>query len=77
LARSCRRAPLDTTPANKAEAIVASEEEIIGDVEIAGAGIFGPDAEADVFKAAVFSGEPDCAEDFFLAGENSDIGVFK
>ena len=64
-------------PADEAEAIVAAEEQIVGDVEIAGAGVLGPDACAHVFEAAILHRESDGAQHFFLAGEDRDVGVAK
>lgn len=68
-------APAGAGPAEEAEAVVAAEEEVVGDVEIGGAGVFGPDAETDVFEAAVFDGEVGGAGEFLFAGKDGDVGV--
>src|SRR5207244_2620273 len=48
---------------------------IVGDVEIARTRVLGPDAKTDIFKAAVLDRKTDRSEDFFLAGEDGDVGV--
>ena len=53
--------PQRAGPADQAEAIVAAEEEVVGDVEVARAGVLGPDAEADVLEAAVLDRQADRA----------------
>ena len=40
-------------PADQPEAIVAAEEQVVGDVEVARARVLGPDAEADLLEPAV------------------------
>ena len=35
----------------------------------------GPDTRTHIFEPAILNREADCAEDFFLTGENRDIGV--
>src|SRR3954452_1555243 len=51
-------------PTDEAHLILAAKEQIIGDYKIAGIGVFGPDAHADIFKAAVAHGEANCSHNF-------------
>jgi len=69
------RFALAAAPADEAEAVIAADEQVVGDVEIVRPGELGPDAEADVFKAAVLDGEADGAGYLFLPGEDRNVGV--
>ena len=68
-------ARVDLIPTDDTHLVFAAEEEIVGDEEVAGAGVFRPDADADVFEAAVADGKGDCAHHFFFSGEECNIGV--
>ena len=43
--------------------------------KVARIGVLGPDADADVFETAVAHREGDRAHHFFLAGEESNLGI--
>ena len=62
-------------PTDEAHLVFAAEEEIVGDEEVAGIGVFGPHAGADVLEAAVADREGDRAHHFLLAGEEGNLGV--
>src|SRR4030095_2979582 len=67
--------PEGTRPADESEAVVAAQEEIIGNVKLARAGIFGADAEANILKPAVLDGQPDRSQDLLLSGKDGNVGV--
>jgi hypothetical protein len=62
-------------PADHAEAIVAAEKEIVGDIEVARSGVFGPNAKPDVFEAAILDGESGGSENLFFSCKYGDVSV--
>src|SRR5215467_7819761 len=55
--------------------IVAANEIVVGDVEVARAGIVREDADIDVFKPAVLHRKPLGAHDELRAGPDADIRI--
>ena len=70
-----RRALAGLIPADETHLILAAKEQIVGDEEVARIGVFGPDACADVFEAAIAHREADRAHHFLIAGKDSNFGV--
>src|SRR5262249_18370229 len=75
--RVAARLALGAAPSEQAKAVVATQEEIVGDVESARARILCPHSKTDVLEATILHREADRAENFFLAGENSNVRVSK
>src|SRR5205823_3714791 len=67
--------PERAVPSDEALRVVAAEEIIVGDVEVARAREVGEDAESDVLEAASLDGKPLRAGDEQRAGPDGDVGV--
>ena len=70
--------PVSAGPPDEQVALFeAPDEDVVGDVEVARSGIFGPDTEPDILEAAVLDRQSDRPQYVLEAGEDGDVGVAK
>ena len=69
--------PHRTGPADHPKTILAAKDQIIGNVEIAGPGIFSPNSKAHALKSTILHCQTNSTHHFFLTGKNSHVGVAK
>ena len=68
-------APSRSGPANKAVAVVAAQEQIVGNIELSRARVLRPDAESHVLEPAVAYRQIRRARKLLLAGEHRHVGI--
>ncbi len=68
--------PKGASPSDEQVALLdAAQKDVVGDIEVARSGVFGPDTEANVFEATILDGEANRTGYRFESGEEGDIGV--